>query len=171
MWMNVKPVTCFLICSILWLPALPVMPGAAHSAEKEHLYSTGRIMEVDRCASAWLIKRHIDPLARFAFFEDGLLITRGTAFDTPDARFCRTHKSSTFEVLMRHFKLEDPRLKTMAAAINEIEINFWTHRKKNVLAEKLSIEVRAIIRDHPEPDRCLKACFIYFDDLLKQLTE
>jgi hypothetical protein len=152
------------------MPALSAMSATAQSSEAEHIYSTGRIMEVDRCASAWLIKRYIDPKAQFAFFEDGQLVTRGTAFDTPDARFCRTHKLSTFEVLMHHFKLNDPKLKALAAAIHEIEIDYWTGRKENPLAAKLSMQVREIIRANPDPGQCLEACFSYFDNLVQQLA-
>ena len=137
--------------------------------ENPHLYSTGRIMEVDRCASAWLIKRFADPQAEFAFFEDGQLITIGTAFDTPDARFSRTHSQSTFEVLMRHFNISDPKLKSLAAAIHEIEINYWAGAKDNPLASELEIKVKNIIRAKPEPEQCLEQCFRFFDQLMEKL--
>ena len=47
-----------------------------------HLYSTWDVLETDASASAWLIKRHVDPKARFKFFPKGELITEGIAFDT-----------------------------------------------------------------------------------------
>ncbi len=153
-----------------WIVFLALLVGQDASGDKNtHLYSTGRIMEVDRCASAWLIKRYVDLQAEFAFFEDGKLITRGTAFDTPDARFSRTHNLATFEVLMHHFKISDAKLKTLAAAIHEIEINYWTGKKDNSLASKLILKVNAIIRTNPEPAQCLEECFRFFDHLMAQM--
>ena len=140
----------------------------AIAQDDEHLYSTGRLMEIDRCASAWLIKRYIDKKAQFAFFDDGELIARGTAFDTPDARFCRTHSMSTFEILMRHYNISDPALKTLAGAIHDIEINYWSGKKDSALASELMNNIKTIIRANPDPALCLQISFAYFDQLLKQ---
>lgn len=139
-------------------------------ADDSHLYSTGRMMEIDRIASAWLIKRHADPLARFAFFEDGELITRGIAFDTPDARFCRTHNLSTFEILMAHFKISNPKLKALGKIIHEVEINFWAG-KRNALVNDMTVKVNAVIRENPDPKQCLDAGFKIFDAFMEKLPK
>lgn len=123
-------------------------------------------MEVDRVASAWLIKRYVDPEAEFIFFEDGQLVTRGTAFDTPDARFSRTHNLSTFEVLMRHFRINDPKVTALAAAIHQIEINYWTGAGTAPAAD-LASQINAVIKANPDPGGCLAKCF----DLLDQIVE
>ena len=143
--------------------------AVACANENSHLFSTGRSMEVDRCASAWLIKRYIDTQAEFAFFDDGQLITHGTAFDTPDARFCRTHNTSTFEVLTRYFGIVDLKIEIIAAAIHEIEINYWAGKKKNQLAREIDRKVSNIIHTNPEPDRCLQECFRFFDQVIHQI--
>jgi hypothetical protein len=141
------------------------------SADQDaHVYATGRMMEVDRCASAWLIKRHVDPDAEFVFFKDGELITRGTAFDTPDARFCRTHNLSTFEILMAHFKVDDLKVKILGKAIHEVEINYWAGRK-SPLANDLMMKINDIIRKNPDPATCLELSFKIFDDIVKSLSE
>ncbi|MCP4023352.1 MAG: chromate resistance protein, partial [Desulfobacteraceae bacterium] len=82
LWAGIIKVILPVICFTLMFWSLAVAD--------DDLYSTGRMMEVDRCASAWLIKRHINPQAQFMFFEDGQLITQGISFDTPDSKFCRT---------------------------------------------------------------------------------
>jgi len=148
------------------------LPAAnAGDCQEEHLYSTGKIMEIDRCASSWLIKRFIDPEARFAFYDDGSIITCGTAFDTPDARFTRTHDRATFEVLMEHYKVETPHLKILARAVHEAEISFWAHSQQGQLADELSRQVKAIIKANADPVKCLEACFEYFDHMLEQLEK
>jgi hypothetical protein len=138
--------------------------------EGRHLYSTGRIMEVDRVASAWLIKRYIDPKAEFLFFEDGRLITQGTAFDTPDARFSRTHNLATFEVLMRHFKVDDARVAAMAAAIHQLEINYCAG-SGNALAADLARRTNAVIKANPDPNTCLVKCFDVLDRFIHQMPK
>ncbi len=142
---------------------------SAWACQPEHLYSTGRMMEIDRCASAWLIKRYIDQDARFAFYEDGDIIDCGTAFDTPDARFCRTHNQATFEVLMDYFDLQDPRLEILGRAIHELEIDYWGSSRQGRLARKLALEVNAIIKSNPDPEECIEQCLHYFDRLMGQL--
>jgi hypothetical protein len=135
--------------------------------ENPHLFSTGRTMEIDRLASAWLIKRYVDLQAEFIFFPDGELITAGTAFDTPDARFCRTHNRSTFEILMQHFKISDSKLDPLAQAIHEIEINYWSG-KKGPLANALTLELNALIRENSDPVQCLKQSLKIFDEIVNE---
>jgi hypothetical protein len=125
-------------------------------------------MEVDRVASAWLIKRYVDPKAEFIFFEDGRLITRGTAFDTPDARFSRTHNLSTFEVLMHRFSIDDPKVTDLAAAVHQIEINYWAGADNETAAD-LARQVNAIIKAHPDPGRCLAKCFDLLDQIIDRM--
>lgn len=147
-----------------------VLVTSARAESDNHLFSTGRIMEIDRCASAWLIKRFADPEAEFLFFEDGRLITEGTAFDTPDARFTRTHNRATFEALMHHYHIDDHKLKTMAAAIHDLEINYWAGSHRNPLAVDMAASVNAIIQKTPEPEQCLEECFRYFDQVFDKLS-
>ncbi len=134
----------------------------------DNLYSTGRMMEVDRCASAWLIKRHVNTQAQFLFFEDGQLITKGISFDTPDSKFCRTHNLATFEVLLKHFKIQDAKLAKLAKAIHEIEINFWAGTKDS-LATDLNRQAVAIIRSTKYPEKCFEKCFELFDQVMEDL--
>jgi hypothetical protein len=157
-----KQILCLLIVTIIYCTGAVADKG-------RHLYSTGSIMEADRAASAWLIKRYVDPKAEFIFFKDGQLITQGTAFDTPDARFSRTHNLSTFEVLIRHFNIDDPKVTAMAAAIHQIEINYWAG-VKNAQAADLARQTNAIIKANPDPAKCLKKCFDLFDRIVSQVS-
>lgn len=153
-----KRIACLLLLIGAWCTG-------AVADEGRHLFSTGKIMEIDRVASAWLIKRHVDPKAEFLFFEDGQLITRGTAFDTPDARFSRTHNLATFEVLMRHFSIGDPKVTALAAAVHQIEINYWAGADHGPAAD-LARQVNAIIKANPDPAGCLAKCFDLLDRII-----
>ncbi|MBC7941589.1 MAG: chromate resistance protein [Chitinophagaceae bacterium] len=82
---------------------------------------------VDRLACAWLIRRFIDPEARFVWLADPAGSTpapRGAlGFDYDGARFTHVGSRVTFEVLAASFGLEaDPRLQRIARAVHFLDI-------------------------------------------------
>ena len=81
---------------------------------------------VDRLASAWLIRRFIDPEARFVWVTDPALpgaVARGAlGFDYDGARFTHVGARVTFEVLLTSFALDtDPALQRLAAAVHFLD--------------------------------------------------
>ena len=81
---------------------------------------------VDRLACAWLIRRFIDPQARFVWLRDPAGATpapRGTlGFDYDGARFTHVGARVTFEVLVASFGLDaDPKLHRLAAAVHYLD--------------------------------------------------
>jgi hypothetical protein len=82
---------------------------------------------VDRLACAWLIRRFIDPEARFVWLADPAGSTpapRGAlGFDYDGARFTHVGSRVTFEVLAASFGLDaDPRLQRIARAVHFLDI-------------------------------------------------
>lgn len=70
-------------------------------ATREHLW-------IDRVASAWLIRRFIDPKARFRWLKRPRDCPRGAVgFDFDGAEFTHVGSKVTFEVLVSSFGLED----------------------------------------------------------------
>jgi len=85
---------------------------------------TRRNVHVDRISSAWLIRRFIDPRARFKFVKaEGYEREKGEIrFDMFDAEFTHVGAACTFEVLVRAFGLQrDTALKTIAEIIHDID--------------------------------------------------
>lgn len=81
-------------------------------------------VHVDRMASAWLIKRFIDPQATFKFVP-----ARGYApadgevrFDMFDAEFTHDGDQCTFEVLVRRLRLNDRALHAIAEVVHDIDL-------------------------------------------------
>jgi hypothetical protein len=79
---------------------------------------------IDRIASAWLIRRFIDPKAKFKFVPG-----RGHKPDKNELRFDMfegeyTHEGQrcTFEVLLERFALRDPALLAIAEVIHDLDI-------------------------------------------------
>ncbi len=142
----------------------------ADETAKVHLYSTWDTMEVDKCASAWLIKRFIDKEARFTFFSEGTLITEGIPFDTPDSEFRRYHNMSTFESILQRYKIHDPALIEIGKIMHDIEVNFWAEKAQKI-SERVEREVKEFIMKSTSPPEALQKGHVYFDRLYKELGE
>jgi hypothetical protein len=78
---------------------------------------------VDRMASAWLIRRSIDPEAEFSFIRTGEkpLRENGEPFDIPGARFSHHGGHCTFYALVKVYKLNDPILRRIAQMVDEAD--------------------------------------------------
>jgi hypothetical protein len=81
---------------------------------------------VDRLACAWLIRRFIDPQARFVWLPDPAGTTpapRGAlGFDFDSARVTHVGTRVSFEVLIAAFGLDrDTRLQRMAGAVHYLD--------------------------------------------------
>ena len=84
------------------------------------LWVTRPDIHVDRIASAWLIKRFIDPKARFAF---GAAREGAVSFDMFDGEYTHEGDRCTFEVLLQRFGLErDEALRAIAEMVHDVDV-------------------------------------------------
>ena len=79
---------------------------------------------VDRIASAWLIRRFIDPEARFKFVSGkGYRPSEGELrFDMFEAEFTHEGDRCTFEVLLARLNLNDPALTAIGEIVHDIDL-------------------------------------------------
>jgi len=79
---------------------------------------------VDRMASAWLIRRFIDPLAEFMFIHAGEkpLPEGAEPFDIPAVRFSHHRGHCSFYALVKEHKLKDPVLLRIAGIVDEADV-------------------------------------------------
>lgn len=79
---------------------------------------------VDRLASAWLIKRFIDPKARIAWLKDPKRCPRtALGFDFDGATFSHVGARVTFEVLLASFALDDDAgLMRLAQLVHQLDV-------------------------------------------------
>jgi hypothetical protein len=84
---------------------------------------TRRGVFVDRIASAWLIKRFIDPEARFQFAApEGYAPRTGELrFDMFEAEYTHEGDRCTFETLLRRFRLRVPALRAVGEIVHDID--------------------------------------------------
>jgi hypothetical protein len=98
--------------------------ASAVGALRNRTWVTRQGVYVDRIASAWLIRRFIDPDAHFKFVTgkgyrpaDGEL-----RFDMYEAEFTHEGDKCTFEVLLERGALKDPALRAIAEIIHDIDL-------------------------------------------------
>ena len=87
-------------------------------------WATRRRLWVDRVASAWLIRRFIDPQARFAWIaKPADCPKRALGFDFDGAAFTHVGDRVTFETLLASFDLEeDAALQRLAAVVHQLDV-------------------------------------------------
>jgi hypothetical protein len=91
---------------------------------KGQVWVTRQRVYVDRIASAWLIRRFIDPDARFKFVAGkGYVPQAGELrFDMFEAEFTHEGDRCTFEVLLSKAGLNDPALTAIGEIVHDIDL-------------------------------------------------
>lgn len=87
---------------------------------------------VDRMASAWLIKRFIDPKASFVFIDERELASLDKAvvtFDIRGAAFTHVGDLCTFEVLVKSFGIKDRAVKKIAEIVHDLDVKDGKYAK------------------------------------------
>ena len=116
---------------LAWLSAADAAGGAAPAPKKGeagHEYAnrawvTRPLPGVDRMGSAWLIRRFIDPAARFAFCADAQSVPKGSvSFDMFGGEFTHRGQHCTFETLCAHFSITDPAALRLAEIVHDIDL-------------------------------------------------
>jgi hypothetical protein len=103
-------------------------PGASTPGSRDafrgKVWVTRAGVHVDRIASAWLVRRHIDPTAEFKFVPP-----RGyrpqeneLRFDMFEAEFTHEGDLCTFEVLLKRLAIAAPGLSAIAEVIHDIDV-------------------------------------------------
>jgi hypothetical protein len=78
---------------------------------------------VDRAASAWLLRRFVDPDAEFVFVDDpGDVPVDSTPFDMRGVELSHHGRDCTFETMLRHFGLDDPVLWDLGRLVHEADL-------------------------------------------------
>jgi hypothetical protein len=77
---------------------------------------------VDRVTSAWLIRRFIDPKARFAFASEGRTPRGALPFDMFHGGFGHRGEDCTFETLQKQFRIRDRKVNVLAQIVHDADL-------------------------------------------------
>jgi hypothetical protein len=129
------------------------------------IWVTRKGIHVDRMASAWLIRRFIDPEARFKFVS-GKGYRPDSAevrFDMFEAEFTHEGDRCTFEILCEQVGLRDPGLRPIAEIVHDIDLK----DTKFARPETTGIDrlIAGIAMAHKDDETRLTRASAVFDDL------
>jgi hypothetical protein len=79
--------------------------------------------EIDRVGSAWLIRKSIDPKAKFAFDSKRTANRRVLTFDMLNGDFSHDGDDCTFETLIRRFGIQDKAAQKIAEMIHDADLD------------------------------------------------
>jgi hypothetical protein len=126
---------------------------------------TRKGVHIDRMASAWLIRRFIDPAATFKFVpgkgyrpESGEL-----RFDTFEAEYTHEGDQCTFEVLIKRFRVADAALRPIAEIVHDIDLKDAKFERPE--AAGIDRLVAGIAMAHKDDGARLERGTAVFDDL------
>ena len=123
---------------------------------------------VDRLASAWLIRRCIDPAAQFVWLTSPADMPAGAhGFDFDGAEFTHVGDKVTFETLLASFALDRPALHRIAALVHYLDVGGIAPAEAAGV-ERVLAGLRSCISDD---DRLLQAAGDIFDGLLAAYTQ
>ena len=128
---------------------------------------TRQNIHVDRIACAWLIRRFIDPEARFRFVPGKTYEPRPgeLRFDMFDAEFTHEGDRCSFEVLLERFGLRDPGLRAIAEIVHDIDLKDGKFGRAD--AEGVARVLSALALSAKDDDERVARGSSLFDDLHK----
>jgi uncharacterized membrane protein len=106
---------------------------------------------VDRMSSAWLIRRFIDPRAKFAFDPaKPSTASRQVPFDMFGVEFGHDGDRCTFEVLAHRFGIDDPAVRRLGEIVHDVDLkeDRYGHPESPVVNELVEGLRRAHADDH-----------------------
>ncbi|HEX5078127.1 MAG TPA: chromate resistance protein ChrB domain-containing protein, partial [Geminicoccaceae bacterium] len=120
---------------------------------------------VDRIASAWLIRRFIDPAAQFKFVPaKGYEPAPGELrFDMFEAEFTHRGDRCTFEVLLERAGLEDAALRAIAEIVHDIDLKDAKYGRDE--AAGVASLMAGIVRAHGRDEDRLAQGIAVFENL------
>ena len=149
----------------------PAEPTLGVDREQFHgrTWVTRQGVFVDRIASAWLIRRFIDPEARFKFVApQGYRTKPGELrFDMFDAEYTHEGDRCTFETLLRQFSLGGPGLAEIAEIVHDIDLKDGKFNRED--APGIERVLAGIAAAYPDDGARLERGAQVFDELFALL--
>jgi len=140
-------------------------PAEAIEKPRGATWVTRTGIHVDRMGSAWLIRRFIDPKAKFKFVSsrDYRHQPGELRFDMFDGEFTHQGELCSFEVLLARFEITEAALRPIAEIIHDIDLKDEKYgRPDNAGFEHL---INGIAMAHPEDEVRLQRASFVLDDL------
>jgi hypothetical protein len=104
-------------------PSEAAFPKISHRDFRGKTWVTRPRPEIDRVGSAWLIRKFIDPKAKFIFAKKIPANGRAVSFDMLDAEFSHQGEDCTFETLVKRFRIQDKIIHKIGEMIHDADLD------------------------------------------------
>ncbi len=98
------------------------LPIRSRREFRKKIWATREHIHIDRVCSSWLIRRFIDPKAKFLFAPEIKMPKNAIQFDVMGAEFGHNGDRCTFETLLNSFQLKDKALAEIAEIVHDIDL-------------------------------------------------
>ena len=143
--------------------ARPPRPSIDLSTVRGRRWVTRPRPHIDRIASAWLIRRFIDPEAQFVFVPPAEFPQDAIPFDAPGVELSHQGEDCTFETLVKRAKLRDRRLTRLAEVVHEADLRDGKFPHEE--ARGIDVAVRALLAASPDDHQVLTQGLALFEGL------
>jgi hypothetical protein len=124
---------------------------------------------VDRIASAWLIKRFVDPEAEFVFAPPDQIPGDAIPFDMAGVDFGHHGEDCTFETLLRRTGLRDRKLAILAEIVHEADLKDQKFAREE--ARGIDLALRGLLSAIKDDHEALAHGLTLFDGLYATIGE
>lgn len=138
---------------------------------RNKVWVTRRGVKVDRIGSGWLVRRFVDPGARFRFIDPKAEAPRNDerSFDMVGGEFTHEGDRCTFETLRLRLGLKDQALAALAKIVHDVDVKDAKFGRPE--SAGLAAIVEGIVRTHDDDEDRLAHGFPVFDALYQSLRQ
>jgi hypothetical protein len=148
----------------------PRRNGPKRSSLLGRIWVTRPGIHIDRIASAWLIRRFLDPRARFRFVDPKEPPRKGeTRFDMVGGDFSHEGDRCTFETLVASSGLTDRALTAVGEIVHDIDLK--DDKFGRLEAPGIERLIIGLALANPEDDARLERGLILFDELYQSFRK
>lgn len=131
-------------------------------------WATRENIHIDRVCSAWLIRRFIDPSAKFVFGPENSLPADAIPFDVYGAEFGHHGENCTFETMVKAFAIQDPAITEMSEIIHDVDLK--DHKFGRTEASGLNLVIRSLSDSIQDDHRVLEIGTSILDGLYQSFS-
>lgn len=150
------------------LAPAPEAPAPRLGDLRGRLWVTRPRPHVDRLASAWFIRRFVDPDARFAFAPPEARPAEAIPFDMAGVELGHHGDRCTFETLLAATGRRDAGLQALAEIVHEADLRDGRYPREE--ARGLDLAIRGLLAALKDDEAVLAAGLTLFDGLYEVLS-
>jgi hypothetical protein len=132
---------------------------------KGRVWVTRRDPHIDRLATAWLIRRFVDPAARFRFVDSagGSALKGERSFDMVGADFTHEGDRCSFETMTARLGLKDPALRQIGEIVHDLDLKDGKFGRPDAAGVQRLVD--GLSAAHPDSGARVQAALPIFDTL------